>query len=94
MSRYFAWGARIALCFFLHKYRLFLPPASAALEPVNSRAAGFEQSCWVKFNLKEKKKNHSVEWFLFLAPQVGLEPTTLRLTVPQFVFYFVLFCVI
>ena len=71
---------RKTLCFFLLAALLHLALRAQHRKPVNSRMRlpKHKVAGWVEF--MGKKRNRSFERFLFLAPQVGLEPTTLRLT--------------
>ena len=58
---------------------LYPPPAALGLVTVNSRHAAVNTEQIQPFE-KRKKRKHAFAYFLFLAPTVGLEPTTLRLT--------------
>ena len=59
---------------------LHLPPAAVANEPVNSRATVNHSAERVQLGEPNKKTRPRKSVVCFLAPQVGLEPTTLRLT--------------
>ena len=76
-----AWGARNARCFFLLRAPLHLPQAARCSEPVNSRCGCVWQGRRFGSASKVKKSRKTGVSLLFLAPPVGLEPTTLRLTV-------------
>ena len=75
-----AWGARNARCFFLLRAPLHLPQAARCSEPVNSRCGCVWQGRRFGSASKVKKSRKTGVSLLFLAPPVGLEPTTLRLT--------------
>ena len=64
-----------------------LPPPPAALRlfayrlrPLSRRAYGDYPVALVGNQQEAKRKHHPFGWCFFLAPPVGLEPTTLRLT--------------
>ena len=73
-------AARITLYFFLLKLRLNLPQAAKALEPVNSRRVDNVTVSHIKILLRNKKEENHESDSLHLAPQIGLEPMTPRLT--------------
>ena len=75
-----AWGTRNAPCFFLLRAPLHLPQAARCSEPVNSRCGCVWQGRRFGSASKVKKSRKTGVFLLFLAPPVGLEPTTLRLT--------------
>ena len=72
---------RNARCFFLLIAPLHLPQAARCSEPVNSRCGCVWQGRRFGSASKVKKSRKTGVSLLFLAPPVGLEPTTLRLTV-------------
>ena len=71
---------RNARCFFLLIAPLHLPQAARCSEPVNSRCGCVWQGRRFGSASKVKKSRKTGVSLLFLAPPVGLEPTTLRLT--------------
>ena len=79
LSPDFAWSARHALYFFLLSHSLFLALRARMTEPVNSRMCPPKHKEPEKQVKKPQKSPRFCVGF-FLAPQVGLEPTTLRLT--------------
>ena len=59
---------------------LYLAPRALASVAVNSRHAAVNTEWQYKLNNRTKKGRHAQACLPFLAPTVGLEPTTLRLT--------------
>ena len=68
---------RNARCFFLLRAPLHLPQAARRSEPVNSRCGCVWQGRRFGSASKVKKSRKTNVFLLFLAPPVGLKPTTL-----------------